>query len=117
MASAGGALDTLPAAVGACLPPGGSSGGSGGPPNPQDVMLLAKCNMGWRQHLEVLDDIKARASDIVLDERSYDAEFLVCYLYPCPEQGPANQKLEQVRSPWDFSREMTRRTSYGPSML
>lgn len=99
VASACSALDTLPATVGACLPPQGD----GGQPLPQDVMLLAKSSMGWQQHLEVFDDVKTRVSEIVPDERGYDPEYLVCYRYPSPEQGPANQELQQVgtRGPGD----------------
>ena len=90
VASAGGALDTLPAAVGASLP-------FPGPPRPQDIMVLAKADLGWNGAFEIFTDIKTRVSEVVPSDRYMSQEHLVCYVYPSPEEGPANGDLEQVR--------------------
>ena len=99
VASVSCALDTLPAAVGACLPSASGPSRSSSPPplpRPQDMLLLAKTSFGWQQSFEVFADVKARVSDIVPNEGGYNPELLVCYRYPSPEQGPANAELQQV---------------------
>ena len=99
VASVSCALDTLPAAVGACLPSASGPSRSSSPPplpRPQETLLLAKTSFGWQQSFEVFADVKARVSDIVPNEGGYNPELLVCYRYPSPEQGPANAELQQV---------------------
>ena len=101
VASAGGALDTLPAAVGASLPfPSQAAAvaamAASGPPRPQDIMVLAKADLGWNGAFEVFTDIKTRVSEVVPSDRYMSQEQLVCYVYPRAEEGPANGDLEQV---------------------
>ncbi|GAX80199.1 hypothetical protein CEUSTIGMA_g7637.t1 [Chlamydomonas eustigma] len=100
VASSGGALDTLASVVGASLPSATASNGCKtaiqGLPCPQDVLVLAKVSQQWQVSLEVFSDIKMRVSEVVPSERGSAHEFLVCYCYPAPEHGPANQELQQV---------------------
>jgi hypothetical protein len=51
----------------------------------------------WQVSLEVFSDIKTRVPEVMPSERNSANEFLVCYCYPAPEQGPGNQELQQVR--------------------
>ncbi|KAG1678285.1 hypothetical protein FOA52_013906 [Chlamydomonas sp. UWO 241] len=79
---------------------GGASGGGGGPPPPplaHEVMLLAKISQAvWQESVELFDDPKTRVSEVSANDKSYNPEFLVCYVYPSAAAGPANKELHKV---------------------